>query len=97
MDPNQPQPGAPAGQKDDYLDKAFNAGAKKFGGAQGQKIAGDKAKSEKIVSLTALSPNPLGVTRHSLQNVVHGKPFVDNSVLISFFHRPTACAKSTRS
>lgn len=34
---------------DDYLDKAFNAGAKKFGGAQGQKIAGNKAMSEKIV------------------------------------------------
>ncbi|KNG52650.1 hypothetical protein DDE82_001660 [Stemphylium lycopersici] len=33
---------------DDYLDKAFNAGAKKFGGAQGQKIAGNKAMSEKI-------------------------------------------------
>jgi len=32
----------------DYLDKAFNAGAKKFGGAQGQKIAGNRAMSEKI-------------------------------------------------
>jgi hypothetical protein len=34
----------------DYLDKAFGAGAKKFGGAQGQKIAGNRAMSEKIVS-----------------------------------------------
>lgn len=33
----------------DYLDKAFNAGAKKFGGAQGQKVAGNRALSEKIV------------------------------------------------
>jgi hypothetical protein len=33
----------------DYLDKAFNAGAKKFGGAQGQKIAGNRGMSEKIV------------------------------------------------
>ncbi|KAL6705310.1 hypothetical protein ACN47E_007120 [Coniothyrium glycines] len=38
---------APAGNQD-YLDKAFNAGAKKFGGAQGQKIAGNRAMSEKI-------------------------------------------------
>ncbi|KAH7066997.1 hypothetical protein FB567DRAFT_633599 [Paraphoma chrysanthemicola] len=34
--------------KQDPLDKAFAAGAKHFGGAQGQKIAGDRAKSEKI-------------------------------------------------
>jgi hypothetical protein len=34
-----------AGQQD-YLDKAFNAGAKKFGG---QKIANNRALSEKIV------------------------------------------------
>ena len=37
-----------SGQQD-YLDKAFNAGAKKFGGAQGQKIAGNRGMSEKIV------------------------------------------------
>lgn len=37
-----------AGQQD-YLDKAFNAGAKKFGGAQGQKIANNRGMSEKIV------------------------------------------------
>jgi len=36
-------------QKQDPLDKAFAAGAKKFGGAQGQKIAGNRATSEKIV------------------------------------------------
>ena len=49
MDPNNnPAGGA---QKDDYLDKAFNAGAKKFGGAQGQKVAANKGMSEKIVRL----------------------------------------------
>ncbi len=37
-----------AGQQD-YLDKAFAAGAKKFGGAQGQKIANNRGMSEKIV------------------------------------------------
>lgn len=37
-----------AGQQD-YLDKAFAAGAKKFGGAQGQKVANNRAMSEKIV------------------------------------------------
>lgn len=45
MDPNNPQGQA----KPDYLDKAFGAGAKKFGGAQGQKIAGNRGMSEKIV------------------------------------------------
>ncbi|KAJ4350900.1 hypothetical protein N0V95_004348 [Ascochyta clinopodiicola] len=39
---------AQAGGQQDYLDKAFNAGAKKFGGAQGQKIAGNRGMSEKI-------------------------------------------------
>lgn len=43
------QAGAAAGAgKEDYLDKAFNAGAKKFGGAQGQKISQNRALSEKI-------------------------------------------------
>ena len=37
-----------SGQQD-YLDKAFNAGAKKFGGAQGQKVAKNGRLSEKIV------------------------------------------------
>jgi hypothetical protein len=46
MDPNNQ-----AGGKPDYLDKAFGMGAKKFGGAQGQKIAGNRATSEKIVCL----------------------------------------------
>ncbi|EMD68507.1 hypothetical protein GGP41_003279 [Bipolaris sorokiniana] len=32
----------------DYLDKAFNAVAGKFGGAQGKKIAANKGMSEKI-------------------------------------------------
>lgn len=36
-----------AGQQD-YLDKAFSAGAKKFGGANGQKMANPKT-TEKIV------------------------------------------------
>ncbi|KAH7406732.1 hypothetical protein DE146DRAFT_753286 [Phaeosphaeria sp. MPI-PUGE-AT-0046c] len=45
MNSNNVQGGA---QKEDYLDKAFGAGAKKFGGAQGQKIAGNRAMSEKI-------------------------------------------------
>jgi hypothetical protein len=44
---NNPNQGGAAGGQD-YLDKAFNAGAKKFGGAQGQKIAGNRAMSEKI-------------------------------------------------
>ncbi|KAH8728117.1 hypothetical protein GQ44DRAFT_769638 [Phaeosphaeriaceae sp. PMI808] len=34
--------------KRDLLDKTLTAGAKKFGGAQGQKIAGDRAMTEKI-------------------------------------------------
>ncbi|KAF1914814.1 hypothetical protein BDU57DRAFT_520010 [Ampelomyces quisqualis] len=34
--------------KQDPLDKAFGAGAKKFGGAHGQKIAGNRGLSEKI-------------------------------------------------
>jgi hypothetical protein len=42
---NPNQGGASGGQ--DYLDKAFNAGAKKFGG-QGQKIAANRGMSEKI-------------------------------------------------
>jgi hypothetical protein len=44
---NQGNNGGAGGQ--DYLDKAFNMGAKKFGGAQGQKIAGNRGMSEKIV------------------------------------------------
>ncbi|EDU49358.1 hypothetical protein PtrSN002B_002707 [Pyrenophora tritici-repentis] len=39
---------APQQGNQDYLDKAFSAGAKKFGGAQGQKIAGNRGMSEKI-------------------------------------------------
>lgn len=42
------------GGQQDYLDKAFNAGAKKFGGAQGQKIANNRGMSEKIVSFAPL-------------------------------------------
>jgi hypothetical protein len=38
----------------DYGDKIFQGAAKKFGGAQGQKIAGNKAMSEKVVSITPL-------------------------------------------
>ncbi|KAL1800725.1 hypothetical protein ACET3X_001067 [Alternaria dauci] len=44
---NNPNQGSAAGGQD-YLDKAFNAGAKKFGGAQGQKIAANRGMSEKI-------------------------------------------------
>ncbi|KAF2828195.1 hypothetical protein CC86DRAFT_369316 [Ophiobolus disseminans] len=40
-------PNANTGNKD-YGDKAFDAAAKKFGGAHGQKIAGNRAMSEKI-------------------------------------------------
>lgn len=46
---NNPNNNAAAGGQQDYLDKAFAAGAKKFGGAQGQKVAGNRAMSEKIV------------------------------------------------
>jgi hypothetical protein len=46
--PNQGPAGANAGGND-YLDKAFNAVASKFGGAQGKKVANNKAMSEKIV------------------------------------------------
>ena len=50
MDPNAPQAAPAGGDQPDYVDKAFAGVAGKFGGAQGQKIAGDRAKSEKIVS-----------------------------------------------
>ena len=40
---------AQGAHQQDYLDKAFAAGAKKFGGAQGQKIANNRGMSEKIV------------------------------------------------
>jgi len=46
---NNPQGGAAGGQ--DYGDKAFGAVAKKFGGAQGQKVANNRAMSEKVVRL----------------------------------------------
>jgi hypothetical protein len=52
---NNPNQGGAAGG-DDYLDKAFNAGAKKFGGAQGQKIAANRGMSEKIVCTLTLPP-----------------------------------------
>ncbi|KAF3039655.1 hypothetical protein E8E11_002620 [Didymella keratinophila] len=45
---NNPNNNAAAAGQQDYLDKAFAAGAKKFGGAQGQKVANDRAMSEKI-------------------------------------------------
>jgi len=48
---------APQQGNQDYLDKAFNAGAKKFGGAQGQKIAGNRAMSEKIVRFSPSLPS----------------------------------------
>jgi hypothetical protein len=47
---NNPQGGA-GGQ--DYGDKAFNKVASKFGGAQGQKVANNRAMSEKVVRLTS--------------------------------------------
>jgi hypothetical protein len=46
MNPNN---NAGAAGNQDYLDKAFTAGANKFGGAQGKKIAGNRGMSEKIV------------------------------------------------
>ncbi|KAJ4371656.1 hypothetical protein N0V86_008209 [Didymella sp. IMI 355093] len=45
---NNPNNNAQGAGQQDYLDKAFAAGAKKFGGAQGQKVAGNRAMSEKI-------------------------------------------------
>lgn len=50
---NNPNNNAAAGGQQDYLDKAFAAGAKKFGGAQGQKVANNRAMSEKIVRIAA--------------------------------------------
>jgi hypothetical protein len=47
---NNPNQGGAGAGGQDYLDKAFNAGAKKFGGAQGQKVANNRGMSEKIVS-----------------------------------------------
>jgi hypothetical protein len=47
---NNPNAGNSGAGGQDYLDKAFGMGAKKFGGAQGQKIAGNRETSEKIVS-----------------------------------------------
>ena len=41
--------------KPDYVDKAFAAGAKKFGGSSGERLANDRATSEKIVSIDTLS------------------------------------------
>jgi hypothetical protein len=72
-----------AGGQQDYVDKAFSAGAKKFGGAQGQKIAGDRAKSEKIVRPTARG-NRLFLSS-SFGNVV-----------LTTRYRPTVCARSMR-
>lgn len=46
---NNPNNNAQGAGQQDYLDKAFAAGAKKFGGAQGQKVANNRAMSEKIV------------------------------------------------
>jgi hypothetical protein len=72
-------------QKQDPLDKAFAAGAKKFGGAQGQKIAGNRATSEKIVRsflLLLLLLSPI---------YVEGRRFADCGL-----SRPTAYARCTR-
>lgn len=49
MNNNNNAQGAQGAGQQDYLDKAFAAGAKKFGGAQGQKIANNRGMSEKIV------------------------------------------------
>jgi hypothetical protein len=52
---NNPNQGGAGAGGQDYLDKAFNAGAKKFGGAQGQKVANNRGMSEKIVSQLRLT------------------------------------------
>jgi hypothetical protein len=52
---NNPNQGGAGAGGQDYLDKAFNAGAKKFGGAQGQKVANNRGMSEKIVSKLRLT------------------------------------------
>lgn len=43
--------GANPGNKD-YLDKAVESAERKFGGAQGQKLAGNRNMNEKIVRFT---------------------------------------------
>ena len=88
MDPNHPQPaaGAAPGTKPDYLDKAFEQGAKKFGGAQGQKIAGNKATSEKIVRLAAIQ---------SLSSCCALREMTELQA-DSMTHRRTASARSSR-
>jgi hypothetical protein len=48
---NNPNAGNSGAGGQDYLDKAFGMGAKKFGGSRGQMIAGNRATSEKIVSI----------------------------------------------
>ncbi|EUC32574.1 hypothetical protein COCCADRAFT_37519 [Bipolaris zeicola 26-R-13] len=45
---SNPNQGNSAAGGNDYLDKAFNTVASKFGGAQGKKIAANKGLSEKI-------------------------------------------------
>lgn len=47
----------------DYLDKAFNTVASKFGGAEGKKIAANKGLSEKIVCFSPL-PYPFPPSFH---------------------------------
>jgi len=44
-----------AGNKD-YLDKAVESAERKFGGAQGQKLAGNRNMNEKIVRLSLRAP-----------------------------------------
>lgn len=41
--------GAGAAGNKDYLDKGVEAAEKKFGGAQGEKLAGNRSVNEKIV------------------------------------------------
>ena len=54
MNSSSHQQNAGGVDKPDYLDKAFAAGAKKFGGSSGERLANDRATSEKIVSKDTL-------------------------------------------
>jgi len=69
---------APQQGNQDYLDKAFNAGAKKFGGAQGQKIAGNRAMSEKIVRFSLLPPTLLQCGEVSISSKIEDKKENEN-------------------
>lgn len=80
---SNPNQGNSAAGGNDYLDKAFNTVASKFGGAQGKKIAANKGLSEKIVrflstflpfslpSLTSLSLSTFSFPSLPLHSQIH--------------------------